>query len=489
MPPDLHELFTRNMRLQPSLSGGVKARAGAAALVGVGLIALLDFATGYEVRLAMLYLLPIAFATWHGGAAGGLLVACVAVSCWAGSFYANNLYSKEIFYIWEGCVLALTFTVFVFLLSRLRLALQNADRRFRDVLDGLSAAVYAVSERTGKVLYANRHLTELIHANPVGKAGQPIAMRFRSMGGESAAAEAGQGARGFRHYEAHDELDGKWYWVQSGEITWETGERAQLRVLMDITEQRQASALRQQHQEMLHNTARFAVLAEIASMLGHEINQPLMAISSYTSAGILLLSRSDPAIGEAILALEKARLQVARSSDIIERTRGFLRRRAPSMSDGDINAAVRSAAGAMELTLQDPLLSFQMRLADDLPALLFDRILIEQVVVNLLGNALDALGAAPRQDRKIEIATAATPDGAVQVTVSDNGIGLQSSCSDDLYQPFYTTKPDGLGLGLSICRSVIEAHAGRLWHDSPAGRGAAFHFTLPGIGRPAGGAA
>ena len=489
MPPDLHELFARNMRLRPQLVGGVRTRAGAAALIGVALIALLDFATGYEVRLAILYLLPIAFATWTGGAASGLLVAAAAVGCWAGSFYANNIYSKEIFYVWEGCVLALIFLVFVFLLSRLRLALQNADRRFRDVLDGLSAAVYAVSERTGTVLYANRYLMELLCADPVGKAGGPIEMRFKALPVEGAATGPGHTARGFRHYEAHDELAGKWYWVQSGEISWETGERAQLRVLMDITEQRQASALRQQHQEMLHNTARFAVLAEIASMIGHEINQPLMAISSYTSAGILLLSKADPDIDEAIAALEKARVQVSRSSGIVERTRGFLRRRAPSMSDGDINAAVRSASQAMELTLQDPLLSFRMHLAEDLPVLLFDRILIEQVLVNLLGNALDALNAAPVKDRKIEVATTATPDGAVQVTVSDNGIGLEPSCGDDLYQPFYTTKPGGLGLGLSICRSVIEAHAGRLWHDSAAGRGTAFHFTLPAISPSPGGSA
>lgn len=484
MPPDLRELLNRNMRLRPGMAGGTKERAGAAALVGVGLIALLDFATGYEVRLAMLYLLPIALATWTGGVASGLLMSAAAVACWAVSFYANNIYSREIFYVWEGCVLAVTFTAFVLLLGRLRLALRNADRRFRDVLDGLSAAVYAVGERSGAVLYANRYLTELLHADPVGGPSRLIEARFRVLDAEAGAADAGRSEPGFRHYEAHDEATGKWYWVQSGDIPWESGERVQLKVLMDITEQRQASALRQQHQDMLHNTARFAVLAEIASMIGHEINQPLMAISTYTSAGILLLSRPAPDIAEAVAALEKARVQVARASGIVERTRGFLRRRAPSMSDGDINEAVRSAAQAMELTLQDSLLSFRMHLADNLPPLVFDRILIEQVVVNLLANALDAVNAAPARERSIEVHTAAAPGGAVQVTVSDNGVGLAASGGDELYRPFYTTKPGGLGLGLSICRSVIEAHAGRLWHHSDAGKGTLFHFTLPGMGHP-----
>ncbi|MET0963980.1 MAG: ATP-binding protein [Noviherbaspirillum sp.] len=480
MQPDFRELLTRNMRLQPGLIGGRKARAAAAALVLVGLIALLDFATGYEIRLSMLYMLPIALACWTGGAASGMAITFIAVACWGVSFYANNIYSREVFYIWEGCVLAITFSVFVLLLTRLRSALQNADRRFRDVLDGLSASVYAVAERSGTVLYANRHLVELLKADPTGAASTAVDARFRAFGGAGGAPVPDQAASRFSHFEAHDEQSSKWYWVQSGYISWETGERVRLKVLTDITEQRQASALRQQHQDMLHNTARFAVLAEIASMIGHEINQPLMAISTYTSAGILLLSKPQPDIPEAVAALEKARTQVARSSDIVERTRGFLRRRTATMSDGDINSAIRSATQSMELNLQDPLLSFRMHLAERLPSLLFDRTLIEQVVINLLSNALDAVRASPGMHGRIDIATELADDGSVTVSVHDNGIGISATCEEDLYKPFYTTKPEGLGLGLSICRSVIEAHAGRLWHESMPGRGTLFRFILPG---------
>lgn len=482
MPQDFRELFARNMRLQPWLVGGKKSRTGAAALVLIGLIALLDFATGYEIRLAMLYLLPIALATWVGGVVSGMLLAAIAVLCWGLSFYANNIYSREVFYIWEGCVLALTFAVFVLLLSRLRDALHSADRRFRDVLDGLSAAVYAIGERSGTVLYANRHFGELLQADPVGRPSSVIDGRFRIVDATAGAAEAQPSISRFRHDEAHDEQTGRWYLVQSGHITWETGERVQLKVLMDITEQRQASALRQQHQDLLHNTARFAVLAEIASMLGHEINQPLMAISTYTSAGMLLLSKPEPDIAEAAVALEKAMAQVSRASDIVERTRGFLRRRVPAMSDGDINSAVRRAAQSIELNLQDPALSFRMDLAANLPVLLFDRILIEQVVINLLTNALDAVRAAPASEQRIEVTTGLAPNGAVRVAIRDSGAGLAGASDDALYRPFYTTKSDGLGLGLSICRSVIEAHAGRLWHDRHDGEGTTFQFTLPGIG-------
>jgi C4-dicarboxylate-specific signal transduction histidine kinase len=479
MPHEFRTLYLRNMRLQPWLVGGRKTRAGAIALIMIGLIALLDFATGYEIRLAMLYLLPIALATWTGRAVSGMLMAFIAVLCWGASFYANNIYSREIFYIWEGCVLAVTFAVFVLLLARLRSALENADRRFRDVLDGLSASVYAVRESAGTVLYANRHLCELLQVDPVGRERTIIEGRFKMGDMKASAVEPKAAVDRFRHDEAHDELTGKWYLVQSGDISWETGERVQLKVLMDITEQRQALALQQQHQDMLHNTARFAVLAEIASMIGHEINQPLMAISTYTSAGMLLLSRPEPDINEAMKALEKAMVQVTRSSDIVERTRGFLRRRTPTMSDGDINNVVRSVAQSMELSLQDPLLTFQIELASNLPALIFDQTLIEQVVANLLSNALDAVRAAAGRDGRIGITTDLTSDGSVHVSVRDNGVGLPAVSHDALYRPFYTTKPEGLGLGLSICRSVIEAHAGRLWHDTCDVKGTTFQFTLP----------
>lgn len=152
------------------------------------------------------------------------------------------------------------------------------------------------------------------------------------------------------------------------------------------------------------------------------------------------------------------------------------------MSDGDVNSAVRSAAQSLELNLQDAMVSFHMDLAPDLPLLLFDRILIEQVVINLLTNALDAVRAAPANEHRIDVTTSLTPDGYVRVAVRDSGAGLAGAADEALYRPFYTTKPDGLGLGLSICRSVIEAHAGRLWHDTHGGRGTTFQFTLPRIG-------
>ena len=152
------------------------------------------------------------------------------------------------------------------------------------------------------------------------------------------------------------------------------------------------------------------------------------------------------------------------------------------MSTGDVNSAVRSAVQSLELDLQDPTLSFRMTLGANLPIVVFDRILIEQVVVNLLTNALDAVRDIPANERWIDVMTDLARDGSVRVAVRDSGAGLDAEADDALYRPFYTTKADGLGLGLAICRSVIEAHTGRLWHDAETGKGTTFQFTLPDNG-------
>ncbi len=248
---------------------------------------------------------------------------------------------------------------------------------------------------------------------------------------------------------------------------------------MDITERKQALVLKRQHREMLHNTARFSVLTEIATMLGHEINQPLMAIATYNNACIMLLSKDEPEVSEIVAALEKCRAQVIRASHIVERTRSFLKRRTPSVASCDINEVIVEALQSLELELQDAAIAVAMHLEDRLPEVMFDRTLIEQVIVNLLRNAVDAMRSLEPSVRKISITTAIGHDGTILATVQDNGPGMSDEAAKQLYTPFFTTKPHGLGLGLCICRSIIEAHAGQLWHSQVPGTGAAFHFTLP----------
>ena len=450
-----------------------------AALAMVAVIAALDYWTGYEIRLAILYMLPIALATWFGGVAAGTLVSATAVACWGISFRPNHVYSSELFYYWEGLLMVATFAIFMALLHRLRRALAQADSRFLHVLNGFSAAIHVLDEKNGNVLYANRHCADMLKTAPDAASIAAFEARLTLLEPLGQAAPASDSSMQFNYQEARDEVTGDWYLVQSTPLRWVNNERVTLRVVMNITERKQALVLKRQHQDMLHNTARFSVLAEIASMLGHEINQPLMAITAYNNASIMLLSRSEPDLSEVIAALEKCKAQAIRASHIVDRTRSFLQRRSTTLAHCDINEVIIQAAQSLELDMHGSAISFAVELEETLPETVFDRVLIEQVVVNLLRNAIDAVREQDSPVRKMSVRTAIGEGGAIQVSVSDSGPGISAAVAERLYTAFFSTKPQGLGLGLCICRSIIEAHAGRLWHSTSPETGTAFHFTLP----------
>jgi C4-dicarboxylate-specific signal transduction histidine kinase len=447
------------------------ARAAVTSIGLVILIALLDFATGYEMRLAMLYTIPIALATWVGGARLGALTGLVAVVCWGVGFHPTHVYSNSLYYYWEALMLMMTFAIFILLLHSLRSALARADKRFLHVLEGLPAGIFVTDRRSGKLLYANRQFTTMV-GEPVGER----AAKFEENLQEHLWAPP-QDNSAFSYTEARDEESGRWYLVQSGPAQWEDDRRVQLKVLMDITDSKHAEALRQQHHELLNTSARNAVLAEISSMLGHELNQPLMAIAAYLDASNLLLAKSKPDIKEVMTALQKSRAQVSRASDILEHTRSFLRRRAPSFLQSDINEVAREAVQALELEMQEAGIQVELALREKLPEVFFDSTLIQQVIINLLRNATEAL-ANTDAPREILVSTTAGAAQALEVTVTDNGPGIPEGMADRLFTPFATTKNQGLGLGLCICRSIVEAHGGTLWYTPNEGGGSSFHFTL-----------
>ncbi|WP_334187312.1 ATP-binding protein [Noviherbaspirillum sp.] len=458
---------------------GNKLHGALVAFALVILIAVLDYRTGYEIRLAILYMLPIALATWSGGMLSGLSVSVAAVACWGVSFSPNHIYSREMFYYWEGFLLAATFVIFVMLLHRLRGALAQADARFLHVLNGLSAGIYVANRTDGKVLYANQYCTEMVPAEVNAQSVAAFESRLTFIdAGRQRNVSTGTAAQ-FTYQEARDEQTGHWYLIQSTPIRWVNNEHVTLRIFMDITEQKQALALKRQHEEMVHNTARSSVLTEIASMLGHEINQPLMAIATYNNASIMLLSKSEPEIDEVIAALEKCRVQAIRASQIVDRTRSFLTRRAPSLEHCNINDIVVQAVQALEIELQNAAISFEIDLADKALEIMFDRTLIEQVVVNLLRNAIDAVQDPRSTARRVSISTAIEPGTSITVCVKDSGPGISEADEARLYTPFFSTKSQGLGLGLCICRSIIEAHAGQLAYCRTAENETAFRFTLP----------
>lgn len=458
------------------------AAALALALALIAFVAALDYATGYESRLAILYLVPIALATWTGGVYAGVLMVAISSLCWLASFRSTHPYSGEIFFYWEGVLMVAVQMSFVLLLARLRLALARADERFFRVLEELHAAVYVADHDSGRIVYANQTLARLINADPRVLGAEQLGKRF-GLGNvaDENAREAHSEAieAGFVSRDVRDTTSGRWYRVQVGPIPWKTSRRVTLQVITDISVEKHAQALKRQHQEMLHQNARLAALAEIASSLAHEVNQPLMAIATYNDVCLRMLAAIDFDHKELATALRRCREQALRAGKIIGRVRDFIRSRRPNPTQCDINDLVRESLELLETQLEDSAVMTQLSLCEALPMVPADRTLLVQVIVNLVQNAIDAMEQSEPSHRLLSLSTATTGDGAIVVSVTDRGAGIPEAIDDRLYTPFFTTKSQGLGLGLSICRSVLEAHGGRIWHGANPGSGCTFHFTLP----------
>ncbi|WP_291994860.1 ATP-binding protein [Candidatus Accumulibacter sp. ACC003] len=462
--------------------GGRPAATIALTLALVVLVAALDYATGYELRLAILYLIPIAFATWAGGTRAGVVIVAVSTLSWLASFRSMNPYSGVVFFYWEGVVMVAMYLTVVVLLARLRVALSEADARFFRVLEELHAAVYVADEDSGAVLYANRGLLRLLDGEPQALGGKALDERFGcrdSRTGASHGARSEAAGTAFVAAEVRDQSNGHWYLVQAGPIPWNGGQRVSLKVITDISEQKNAQTLKRQHQEMLHQTTYLAALGEIATSLAHEVNQPLTAIASYKDACLRMLAATDVDRKQLVAAMKRCREQALRAGRIIGRVRDFVRSRRPHPSQCDINALLREALELMETQLEDSAVTVELSLSDALPINHADRTLLVQVIVNLIQNGIDAMATSPPSRRKLSVSTATAADGSFVVAVADQGVGISQAIEERLYLPFVTTKSQGLGLGLSICRSVVEAHGGHLGHSANADGGATFHFSLP----------
>lgn len=260
--------------------------------------------------------------------------------------------------------------------------------------------------------------------------------------------------------------------MQSGGEPYFTG------FVRDLTEHQQTQARLQQLQSELVHVSRLTAMGEMASALAHEINQPLAAISNYMKGSRRLLAGSaDPNLAKIESALDRAAEQAVRAGQIIRRLRDFVARgesekRVESLSKLIEEAGALGLAGAREQNVQ---LRFNLDQNADL--VLADRVQIQQVLVNLFRNALEAMAQSPR--RELVVTNTRVADDMIEIEVSDTGSGFQDDVIPNLFQTFFTTKETGMGVGLSISRSIIEAHGGHMWAESHTSGGATFRFTLP----------
>jgi signal transduction histidine kinase len=258
------------------------------------------------------------------------------------------------------------------------------------------------------------------------------------------------------------------------------GREVTLYVLSDVTEEKRARELMARHRDAVHQKARLISLGEFASSVAHELTQPLAAIGTYNNVALRLLDSGGADTGEVRDAMRKSVEQARRAGAIIQRLRELLRQPGPELAAHDLNEIAATALRLAEGEARDAGVATGLLPSPERLPVLADGVLIEQVVLNLLRNAIEATRSADSRHRKVLISTARHPDGQSTLAVTDWGEGMAPSIATRLFEPFVTGRPGGLGLGLSICRSVIEAHGGALRYRPNAGRGSLFEFNLPG---------
>jgi C4-dicarboxylate-specific signal transduction histidine kinase len=280
--------------------------------------------------------------------------------------------------------------------------------------------------------------------------------------------------------------DGSHVPVLLGAATFEEGGDQGVAFVLDLTERKRVEAeareserrYREVQAELAHAN-RVATLGQITASIAHEINQPVAAAVTNADAALRWLSAQPPDLDEVRLGLSRILQNGMRAGEVIGRIRALIKK-SPARREGVvINDAILEVIALTRGEAAKNRVSVKTALAEGLPLARGDRVQLQQVILNLIVNAVEAMGGTSETTRELLISTARAGSDSVLIAVRDSGPGLASASSKQLFEAFYTTKPGGLGLGLSICHSIIEAHGGRLWAEANEPQGATFQFTLP----------
>jgi len=247
----------------------------------------------------------------------------------------------------------------------------------------------------------------------------------------------------------------------------------------DLTERRQAEQALHQAQTELAHVTRVMTMGEFTASIAHEVNQPLAAIVTNAQAALWFLDARPVDLSEVRQTLDAIRRDGRRAGDVIARIRSLVRKSSSSKVRIDLNEAIREVLAIVNPEARQHGIAVRTELAAGLPPVQGDRVQLQQVIVNLAVNGIEAMKGVADRRRELRIRSRPHEAGTVLVTVEDSGTGLDADSAERVFAAFYTTKPDGMGMGLAISRSIIEAHGGRLWPSAKSGRGATFQFTLP----------
>src|SRR5262245_23123453 len=359
---------------------------------------------------------------------------------------------------------------------------KRAEERFQIALEAAPVAMI-LTDRQGSITLVNTQVERLFGYRREELLGQVIEVllpkRFRAQHPghrQGFFAKPRARAMGAGRELASLRKDGTEFHVERGLSAIETDSVLfVLASVIDISERRQAE---EQRRELMH-LSRVAILGELSGALAHELNQPLTAILSNAQAAQRLLAQERLDLSEVQEALKDIVEEDKRAGEVIRGLRALLSKGETQFQGLDLNAVTSDVLDLAHADFVTRGVMVSSNLPADLPAVRADRVQLQQVLLNLIVNACDAMITGPPSERRLTIA--ATPDGngMVQVSIADSGCGIPAEKMDRLFEPFFTTKEQGLGLGLTICRSIVTAHGGRLWVVNNPERGATFCLTLP----------
>jgi PAS domain S-box-containing protein len=361
--------------------------------------------------------------------------------------------------------------------KRIREELTASYERFTTVLEGLDAAVSVAPLGSEELLFANKlyrswfggHVSG--HVNLIAQAGAPT---FAPTGD---ALDAVDGMAGFPTDSLTDAQTAnaeifvpelaKWLEVRSRYLTWVDGRLAQMVIATDITPRRHAEEQAAQQNERAQNASRLITMGEMASSVAHELNQPLTAINNYCNGMVSRIKAQQISNEDLLVALDKTAKQAWRAGQIIQRIRAFVKRSEPNRTSADVAVLVSNAMELAEIELRRHHVRLTHYIAARLPNIMVDRILIEQVLINLMKNAAESIAQShqPTAQRNVELRVVPKHidgQGVVEFSVRDSGLGLSPEVMERLFEAFYSTKTEGMGIGLKLCRSIVESHQGRL---------------------------
>ena len=345
--------------------------------------------------------------------------------------------------------------------KRIREALTAAHERFMTVLEGLDDAISVTADTNEglELLFANRTYRRFFGAQTNGH-DELLAGRRGRYTDESV--------------EIYSASVQKWFEVQHRMLAWTDGRRVRLQVARDITERRHHEEASRSQQEKIQITSRLTTMGEMASSLAHELNQPLTAITNYSMGAVAMVKAGHTDLDKLLPALEKAASQAQRAGKIISRIREFVKRSEPRRQPIQIDTVIENAISLAEIHARKRQLVIERHIPEPLPDVMTDPILIEQVLLNLLKNGLESMEQSEIGNLVVSVNM---HDDQIEVSVKDRGHGLTDP--ERLFEPFFSTKTEGLGMGLNICRTIIESHHGRLWASNNPEGGTTFRFTLP----------